>query len=242
MIVLWRHLNHSELSDNMICSIHQPNYIPYIWLFHKLAQSDIFVFYDSAQYTKGDYHNRNTIKWPNGPILLSLPVQVSLGQLISEVQFDARILSKHLKTIQESYRKARYFSEVFPILEEIYGYAGNSISEFNISTITKLVGILWIKTKLTLLSEISPKLETKSTEALIEICHLIWADVYISWAGGKWYLAPELFEKAGIKLEFQHFEHPLYPQLWWDFLPYMSIIDYLMNVGILDAKKYFQSL
>ncbi|MBP9812779.1 WbqC family protein, partial [Candidatus Gracilibacteria bacterium] len=102
----------------MICSIHQPNYIPYLGLFDKLKASDIFVFYDTAQYTKGDYHNRNTIKGPNGPILLSLPVQVSLGQKITEAKFDARILEKHKKSIQESYRKSAYFAEIHPLIEE----------------------------------------------------------------------------------------------------------------------------
>lgn len=237
MIDLWRLLNHSVSSDNMICSIHQPNYIPYLWLFQKLAQSDIFVFYDTAQYTKGDYHNRNTIKWSNGPILLSLPVQVSLWQIIREVQFDSRVLSKHFKTIQESYRKSNFFSEVLPIVAEIYAYEWNSISDFNIATIKKLVHVLWINTKLVLLSEISPKLETKSTEALIEICKIVWADIYISWAWWKWYLEPELFESANIELRFQHFNHPVYPQLWWDFLPYMSIVDALFNVGIEGTKK-----
>ncbi|GAB0174358.1 MAG: WbqC family protein [Candidatus Altimarinota bacterium] len=237
MIDLWKHLNHGESLDSMICSIHQPNYIPYLGLFHKLAQSDVFVFYDTAQYTKGDYHNRNTIKGPNGPILLSLPAQVKLGQLISEVQFDSRVLPKHLKTIQESYKKSKFFLEVLPIVEQIYAYTGSSLAEFNIVTIKKLVDVLGIKTKLVLLSEISSKLETRSTEALIDICKILGAHVYISGAGGRGYLEPELFVGANIKLEFQHFEHPVYPQLWGEFLPYMSIIDVLFNVGIEDTKK-----
>ena len=35
----------------------------------------------------------------------------------------------------------------------------------------------------------------------------------------------------GIKLEYQHFEHPIYKQLWGDFIPYMSVIDLLFNEG-----------
>ncbi len=237
MIDLWKHLSHLELFASMICSIHQPNYIPYLWLFHKLAASDIFVFYDNAQYTKGDYHNRNTIKWPNGPILLSLPVQVKLGQTINEVTFDSRILAKHLKTIQESYRKAAFFGEVHPIIEEIYSYQWNSLAEFNIATISKIVSIFSLDVEFIRLSEILPVLETKSTEALVDICHAVAATKYISWAGGKGYLDPALFSAASIELEFQDFHHPTYLQLWGDFVPYMSIIDALYNVGILGTKN-----
>lgn len=237
MTDLWKRLNLSELFSSMICSIHQPNYIPYLWLFHKLAASDIFVFYDTAQYTKGDYHNRNTIKWPNGPILLSLPVQVSLWQKITEARFDARILEKHKKTIQESYRKAPYLSEVHTIIEEMYSYTGSSLAEFNIATITKLASLLAPNVKLILLSDVLPNLETKSTEALLDICHAVKATKYISWAWGKGYLDSSLFLAASIGLEFQDFHHPVYPQLWWEFLPYMSIIDALYNVGIEGTQK-----
>jgi len=83
----------------MICSIHQPNYIPYLWLFDKINKSDIFVFYDIAQYTKWDYHNRNKIKWPNGEVLLTIPVWVSLWDTINEVKLNKKALQKHIKTI-----------------------------------------------------------------------------------------------------------------------------------------------
>lgn len=216
----------------MICSIHQPNYIPYIWLFHKIKQSDIFVFYDIAQYTKGDYHNRNTIKWPNGEILLSLPVSVKLGQTIQETTFDNRILQKHLKTIKESYKKAPFFKENEAFLEEIYSYTGNSLSEFNIDTIIQISKKLWLQTKFVILSELIGNLASQSTDALIDICNLVEATEYISWAGWRSYIEENKFESAGIKLHYQDFHHPAYNQLWGDFVPYMSIWDLLLNEGI----------
>ena len=225
----------------MICSIHQPNYIPYLWLFHKLAHSDVFVFYDIAQYTKGDYHNRNTIKWPNGPILLSLPVQIKLGQTIRETHFDPRILLKHLKTIQESYKKAPFFAEISPLVEDIYSYAGDNLSEFNIRTITLLANKLSPNVAFVKLSDIIPELESKSTEALIEISQKIWATKYISGAGGRGYLDGSLFEKAQISLEFQNFHHPIYPQIWKDFIPCLSIIDVLFNTGIAETRNLLKN-
>ncbi len=106
----------------MICSIHQPNYIPYLGLFNKIAQSDVFVFYDIAQYTKEDYHQRNTIKGSSGPIRLSLPVSVHLGMTIKEVTFDQRVLEKHWKTFEMNYKKAPFFEVYKDILRGIYSY------------------------------------------------------------------------------------------------------------------------
>lgn len=216
----------------MICSIHQPNYIPYIWLFHKIKQSDIFVFYDTAQYTKGDYHNRNTIKWSNGGILLSLPVNVRLGQSIKETTFDSRILQKHLKTIKESYKKAQFFKENEAFLEEIYSYDKNNLSEFNIHTIIQISKRLWLQTKFLVLSELIENLTSQSTDALVDVCNLVGADKYISWAGWRSYIEENKFENALIKLHYQDFHHPTYTQLWGDFIPYMSVLDLLLNEGV----------
>jgi hypothetical protein len=213
----------------MICSIHQPNYIPYLGLLNKIKSSDVFVFYDLAQYTKWDYHNRNSIKWPNWPILLSLPVNVKLGQTIKETKFNSDILQKHFKSIKESYKKSKYYNDIMPIIEELYSYNWDSLSEFNINFIIKISQLLWFKTKFFVLSDLVNRLDTKSTDALIDICKLVWSTEYISWAGWKNYIEEEKFKKAWIKLYYQDFHHPIYTQLWWEFIPYMSIIDFLFN-------------
>lgn len=213
----------------MICSIHQPNYIPYLWLFNKIKESDIFVFYDIAQYTKWDYHNRNKIKWSNWEILLSLPVSVSLWQEIKDVKFDNKILKKHLRSIERNYKKAKYYNEYIDQIREIYNYTWDDISEFNINTIKKISEILWIKTRFVVLSDIIEKIYSKSTDALVDICNLVWADEYISWAGWKSYIEENKFSNALIKLHYQDYHHPVYTQLWWEFIAYMSIIDLLLN-------------
>lgn len=215
----------------MLCSIHQPNYIPYLWLFNKIYLSDIFVFYDNAQYTKWDYHNRNSIKWPNWAVLLSLPVKLSLGQKINEVVFNWDILAKHWQTIEQAYKKAPYFAEYSRVIQQhVYQNPERNLAQFNITTIKLLSELLGItKTKFIVLSEVLPNLETKSTQALVDICGHIKADVYLSWSGGKWYIEKELFEQKNIVLKFQDFHHPVYPQLWWDFIPYMSVLDLLFN-------------
>ena len=39
----------------------------------------------------------------------------------------------------------------------------------------------------------------------------------------------DLFSDAKIELVFQEYKHPVYFQLWGDFLPYMSILDLIFN-------------
>ncbi len=213
----------------MLCSIHQPNYLPYLGMFEKIARSDVFVFYDITQYTKNDYRNRNTIKWPNGPILLTLPTFASLSQMIKDTKFDNRILAKHRKTIQSAYQKAPYFEQYKSIFEEIYAYQWDNISDFDIMITKKLCEILWIQTKIVVLSDLVDHLQSKSTDALIEVCKLVGADEYLSGKDGKNYVEMEKFDEAWIKVYFQDYQHPTYSQLWGDFIPYMSVIDLIFN-------------
>ena len=213
----------------MICSIHQPNYIPYIGLFHKINASDMFIFYDNAQYTKWDYHNRNKIKWSNGEILLTIPVHVSLWDTINNVTFNGKILTKHLKTIDQSYKKSEFYEDFFPVLKEIFEYDSNNLSEFNINFIKKISSYIWINTQFKTLSEMDFKLDSSSTDALVDICKLVWANEYISWSWWKSYVEGDKFMDAWIELSFQDFTHPEYKQQWWEFIPYMSIIDLLFN-------------
>lgn len=212
----------------MICWIHQPNYLPWLGYFHKIALSDVFVFYDTTQYTKGDYRNRNTIKGSNGPIQLTLPVSFSLWQTIAEVTFQKKILWKHLKTILQAYAKAPYFDEYKDALTEIYSFTWDNLSEFNIYMTRKICELLWIETKFIVLSETDFDLQSQSTQALIDICKYVWANKYVvGWDAG--YMDNDLIIENDIELVYQNFTHPSYDQLWWDFEPYMSIIDLLFN-------------
>jgi hypothetical protein len=48
---------------------------------------------------------------------------------------------------------------------------------------------------------------------------------------GRDYLQLERFEAAGIQVRFQEFVCPTYPQLWGEFVPNLSLIDFWMNQG-----------
>ena len=58
----------------MILTAHQPVYLPWPGLFHKIAISDSFISFDQVQYLPKDWNNRNRIKTPDGPIWLTVPV------------------------------------------------------------------------------------------------------------------------------------------------------------------------
>lgn len=216
----------------MTGSIHQPNFIPYLGFFNKFKNSDVFVLYDTAQYSKNDYHNRNSIKTSNGQVWLTIPVSIKLGDSIKDVTIaDQSFRKKHLRSIEFNYKKADFFDQIFPDISNLYEGTEKALFDFNIKFLKYFFDIIDSQKKVVLTSQIDISSDVKSTAALIEILNKIGADYYISGRGARNYLDEKMFESSGIKLYWQEFHHPIYEQLWGDFLPNMSILDALFNVG-----------
>ena len=79
----------------------------------------------------------------------------------------------------------------------------------------------------------SRTLESKgeSTERLIKICKELNADAFYEGLAGKDYIDESLFEKNGLKLVYQQYDHPLYNQMYKNFISHLSIIDLIFNEG-----------
>ena len=101
----------------MIVGILQPGYLPWLGFFEQMYRSDVFVLYDDVQYDKHGWRNRNRIKSPNGVQWLTVPVLIK-GQGKPEIR-DVRInkaerwQKKHIRTIEQNYRKAPFYDEYF---------------------------------------------------------------------------------------------------------------------------------
>lgn len=220
----------------MIVAIHQPNYLPWLGYFYKMAKADTFVLLDNVQYEKNGPTNRVRIKTSHSSTWVTLSVKRRFPQLVSEVRL-ADFQSErgnHLKTIELNYKKAPYFNYLFPELKTITEKDWQYLSELNVALINLLKEKLGIKVKLEIASNYN--FHSKGDELLIDICKKFNVDTYLSGEGGKNYQDEGKFKKAGIKLEYTNFVHPRYPQLWVDFVPGLSIIDLIFNCGPSSLK------
>lgn len=222
------------MGNKVIVGIHQPNFLPWLGYFYKLAKCDTFVPLDNVQYTKNSFINRNRIKTPQGAMWLTVPVKIKgrFGQLIKDVEINNTVdwRKKHLGTLEANYRKARFFEPIFQSLKAIY-YADDwsNLCALNIRLLEWVLSLLKLEKRLIRASDLN--LEGESTRLLIGIVKAVGGKVYLSGFGGAKYQEEELFKQAGIELQYYEFSHPVYPQLWSDFIPNLSIIDLLFNYG-----------
>lgn len=217
----------------MILTAHQPVYLPWLGLFHKIAISDAFCYFDNVQYLKKDWNNRNKIKIQNGEIWLTTPVLTKgyREKAIKEIEIDNSIdwRKKHWKSIYLNYKKAPYFNRYSDFFEDVYKKEWHYLSELNEYMLKWFLKELGINVKYYKASELN--FEGYKSDLVIDMCKKLGADLYIFGTLGKDYAEKEKFARQGIKIHFQDYKHPVYSQLHGKFLPYMSIIDLLFNCG-----------
>lgn len=217
----------------MIVSVHQPQYLPWLGFFDKIDKSDCFVFLDNVQYKKREFQNRNKIRTKNDWIWLTVPVE-SKGkytQKIKEVSLDNNSdwQKNHLKNIKIHYSHAKYFKDYIGFFEKLYAQKWLNLIDLNVHIIRFILLDLKINKDIYFESELN--ISGEKTERIINICKKLNADTYLSGAGGKDYLDSQAFKKESIKLVYQDFKHPEYEQCYKPFIPFMSVIDLLLNQG-----------
>lgn len=215
-------------------AITQSNYIPWKGYFDMINRSDVFVLYDTAQYTKRDWRNRNRIKTQDGLKWLTIPVRVKgqFYQAINETRVSDRDWRyKHWKMIEYNYKRAPFFSEYGPVVEELYlGCDSEFLSDINLRFLKGICQILNIKTEFRYSSEFS--LAGDRTERLVNICEALSADKYITGPAAKAYMQEDMFREAKIELEWMDYSrYKEYPQMTDPFDHSVSVVDLILNIG-----------
>lgn len=218
----------------MRIGILQPGYLPWLGFFEQMHKCDVFVLYDDVQYDKHGWRNRNRIKTVGGVQWLTVPVSVSLADSprINEVRIDNSVnwRKKHLQSIRQNYSRAPYYGSYIGLFEETYAAEWELLVDLDIHFIEKLAACLGISTCLVRSSGIDIT-ETDRIGRLVNICRAFNADTFYEGAAGRDYIDTEYFVGQGITVEFQEYIHPVYHQLYGDFIPYLSVIDLLFNHG-----------
>jgi WbqC-like protein family len=224
-------------------AILQSNYIPWKGYFDVINMVDEFILFDSAQYTRRDWRNRNRIKTRTGPAWLTIPVVVKgrYLQAIQETEIeDPSWNEHHWKTLVHNYARATHFGAYRDRFEELYLDCKETLlSQINYRFLVGICEILGIKTRFSWSAEY-PEIEGK-TERLVGWCKQLKATEYLSGPAAKGYIDESLFVEAGIALRYMDYSgYPEYAQLYPPFDHTISIIDLIFNEGP-NATRYMKS-
>jgi len=208
--------------------------MPWLGLFHKIFFSDVFVVIDNTQADRKSVLNKNKIRTPKGWSWISVPI-IKRGRLYQKI-YEAKLNNelpwkkKTKKAIWHNYKRAEFFNEHWPFIEDLFNKEWEGLKELNMHIIEYILDVLDIKRKIVFGTDLNA--EGKKNELIIDICKKIEASVYLSGTGAINYNDQKKLNDNGIELVYQDFIHPTYKQNFPGFEPYMSTIDLILNHGL----------
>lgn len=231
----------------MRLAIMQPYLFPYIGYFQLIHAVDRFVFYDDVNFIKQGWINRNNLLINGKKFLFSLPVEnISSFKIIKEIRISERAFhkakAKLLRTIEYSYKKARFFDNVFPMVTKVLNKDYEYIADYAKESILNTMSYLGIETDMVMSSSIYKNDHLSAADRVMDICEKERATMYINPVGGQQLYDRTIFGDRGLALRFIKTGEIVYPQTGNKFVPDLSIIDVIMHnskdesAGLL--KKY----
>lgn len=140
--------------------------------------------------------------------------------------------------VDTTYRRAPYFQEIFPVIEKLIRFESNNLSDYLTHQLKTLSAAVGITTDFVVTSRWYANSQLSGQDRLLDICAREGAQVYINLRGGQSLYDDETFRNAGITLRFIGMRGLSYPQRTAGFVPSLSIIDALMEIGPVGMKEY----
>lgn len=219
----------------------QPYFMPYIGYFQLMKLVDRYVVYDDVNYIKGGWVSRNNILMNGEKRMFTIGLQgASPNKLFNEINVGDDF-KKFRKMLQTNYGKASYFHPAMELIERIVSCPERQLALFIMNSFREILNYLDIKTELVLSSTLPKDCSLKGKDKVIQICKLLDADSYVNAIGGQELYDKKEFEQQGINLFFLVSEPKPYIQLSREFIPYLSIIDILMNNSTRDINNLLGS-
>ena len=208
----------------------QPYFLPYIGYWQLLALVDRFVVYDNVQYTKKGWINRNRFLRNGTDAYFTLPLKHGSDFLDVVDRYIADDFTPRglLDQLAGAYRRAPFFAETFPVIEQVVGAAPRNLFEYLHHSITAITAHLEIRTPLVVSSTVPIDHGLKAEQRVLALCGALGATRYVNSSGGRDLYSPDAFAARGIELRFLQSRTAPYRQFNDTFVANLSIVDVLM--------------
>lgn len=213
----------------------QPYFFPYLGYFDLIHRTDRWIVFDTAQYIRHGWVNRNRILHPtNGWKYILVPLKKHSRDtpineiLVSDENWQRRILGQ----LDHYRKKAPYFPETKQLVEDCLGSAERNLSRLNLEVQAKVCGALGIDFQYEVFSEMDLAIEADEPgDWALHISSELGAAEYINPPGGEQLFDADRFAQADIQLTIQAFENIEYACDPYQFEPGLSVIDVMMWVS-----------
>ncbi len=209
--------------------------MPYIGYISLIKHTDLFILFDTVQYIKHGWIERNRILKPNGGwqyIKVSLKKQ-SRDTLIKNafINNDINWQGKIIAQLQHYKKKAPYYNQTINLFEEVFCNKKEDITSLNYVCLLKVLEYLGIDKEIKIFSKMNLPIEQANApdEWALNICKALGGvKEYWNPPGGKSFFNSQKYLDSNIKLKFHEITLTEYNQKRGSFETGLSIIDVLM--------------
>ena len=208
-------------------------------MFEQICLADVYVHYSDVQFSKGSFVNRVQVKTAQGIKWLTVPLKGrSISQNINEVRPNdsKNWRGSHLDLLRQAYHQAPRCKEMLELVEAVYQNPYQTIDELSKASLSAVCGYFDLAGDCRFVDIEELEIEGSSSKRVLDTVLKLGGDCYITGQGATKYLDHELFEDAGVRVEYMDYRKIPYPQLHGDFTPYVSILDLVANAGREGAR------
>lgn len=184
--------------------IMQPYFFPYVGYFQLINSTDLFVIYDDVQYTKKGWINRNKVRDDQG-CAKQITVNVNRASeksLIREISISSDYSRKKMKAkLDGFYAHSIFRDEANQILFPMIDFTSQSLFEYLQNSISQLLNVLQIPSKLLVSSNIGDFTSLKKQQKVIAINKILQSTSYLNPQSGIPMYEPEVFSEDNIALK-----------------------------------------
>jgi hypothetical protein len=226
----------------------QPYFFPYLGYFDLINNVDQWIFFDTPQYIKNGWVNRNRIFNPHqGWQYIIVPVQnqalnTPIFQVVVSTDRDWKGLI--VRQLYHYHKSAPYYKETLAMVEDCLNIDKPYLSKLNLHILKRVCDILKIPFPCCIFSEANVDIGPvkKPGDWALQICKAFGATTLVNPPGGRNLYNPKEFQEYGIKLIIREFPNMFYPTGPYQFEPALSIIDVLMWNSPKQVKDYLDRI
>lgn len=221
----------------------QPYFFPYVGYIALVEAVDRFIIFDTPQYERKGWMNRNRILNPSNDwqYIHAGVVKPRFGASIRDVKLvQSTDWKKRLFRQLEHYKKfAPYYSDVISWLESVFTPKYRTLIELNVGTLKAVCSVVGIHTPIEIFSDLHLSINSVPHAGAwaLEISRCLAAKTYTNPINGRKIFEPQEFTSAGICLNFLQHKLPEYSQGYRPFISGLSIIDVLMFNKPKEARE-----
>ena len=210
--------------------IHQPDFLPWLGFFDKIAKADKFIVLDDVQFARRGWAHRDLIILKKEKKWLTVPTKkTNFYDKINKIKisYDTDWINNHYNLIKEAYQNEKNFHVVIEELMKIYKKKFNLLIDFNLALLKYIMKKLDIKIEIKFSSSFN--LGSKSSDKILELLKITNSNYYITGKPSAKYLDEEKFEKNDIKIEWHNIKNGIFSEKLNKINTDASSLDYIMK-------------